>query len=242
MTVPSSTARPAAFGGVMPSSVPIHFGIGARPRPGQAGRADSFDRDQQQQQAEARASASRPSRPARRRRRRRRIGDREEDRTGDCDAEHPPDDERDAVRARRGVISISTHPPPPASARPRRRRRTAAAVRWPHPWCGRASLDARSIQDRVQRAWPRSSANDRCEGFGVHHPGRGERPGSDARAAFAGYGSATSQRETAYGVPAGPPTMRIAVSLAVARAWWINAGSRTKTIVRLARPSPRRRP
>ena len=36
--------------------------------------------------------------------------------------------------------------------------------------------------------------------------------------AFVGYGSATSQRETAYGVPAGPPTMRIAVSSAVARA------------------------
>ena len=45
------------------------------------------------------------------------------------------------------------------------------------------------------------------------------------------YGRATSQRETVYGLPAGPPTMKIAVPSAVARAWRSNVGSRTKTTV-----------
>jgi hypothetical protein len=46
-----------------------------------------------------------------------------------------------------------------------------------------------------------------------------------------GYGSDASQRETVYGTPAGPPTAKIAVLSAVARAARSNAGSRTKTIV-----------
>jgi hypothetical protein len=49
-----------------------------------------------------------------------------------------------------------------------------------------------------------------CSGMS---PGRGR-----------GYGSAESQRETVYITPAGPPTIRIAVSSAVARAVRSNAG------------------
>src|SRR4029079_16720305 len=57
-------------------------------------------------------------------------------------------------------------------------------------------------------------------------------------------GRATSQRATVYGTPTGPPTAKIAVPSAVARAWRINAGSRTKTTLpagaSIAAPPPLR--